>query len=58
MTNQPKRMGRPLAHPLEGGASKNFTVRLTPALQARALQYGPTISQGINNLLRSLGNNV
>jgi hypothetical protein len=49
---QPRKMGRPLAHPTEGGASKNYTIRLTPAQVARALQHGETVSQGINALLR------
>ena len=52
--NQPKRLGRPLAHPTEGGPSRNFTVRLTPAQVARALMFGATVSQGINNLLRDI----
>jgi hypothetical protein len=55
---QPRKMGRPLAYPTEGGASKNFTVRLTPAQQQRALQYGATVSQGINNLLREVSPEV
>ena len=55
---QPKRLGRPLAHPTEGGASKNYTVRLTPAQVARALQFGATVSQGINNLLREVSPEV
>jgi hypothetical protein len=58
MNPQPKRMGRPLAHPTEGGASKNFTIRLTPAQQQRALQFGATVSQGINALLREVSPEV
>lgn len=56
--NQPKRMGRPPSHPQEGGAAKNFTIRLTPAQQARALQFGATVSQGINALLREVSPEV
>ena len=47
-----KRTGRPPAHPIEG-AAKNYTIRLTPAQVARALQHGATINVGINALLRN-----
>lgn len=46
-----KRPGRPPANPTEG-AAKNYTIRLTPAQVARALQHGATINAGINALLR------
>ena len=49
-----KHPGRPPKYPHEGGAQKTFTVKLTPAQVARALQYGPTVSAGINAILRSL----
>lgn len=50
-----KRLGRPPANPIEG-AARNFTIRLTPAQVARALQHGATINQGINALLRKNDN--
>lgn len=50
----PRKPGRPASHPHEGGAQKKYTVNLTPAQVARALQYGPTVSAGINAILRSL----
>lgn len=50
----PRKPGRPASHPNEGGAQKKYTVNLTPAQVARALQYGPTVSAGINVILRSL----
>lgn len=49
---QPKKPGRPVSHPLEGGAQKKYTVNLTPAQVTRALQHGATVSAGINALLR------
>ena len=51
MSQTTKRTGRPPANPTEG-AAKNYTIRLTPAQVARALQHGETINQGINALLR------
>ena len=37
-----KRTGRPPANPTEG-AARNYTIRLTPAQVARALQHDPRI---------------
>ena len=53
----PAKVGRKPANPLEG-AAKNYTVRLTPAQVARALQHGATVNQGINNLLRAVSPEV
>lgn len=46
-----KKPGRKPNNPLEGSA-KNYTIRLTNAQAARALQFGDSVSQGVNNLLR------
>lgn len=53
----PKKLGRKPANPLEG-AAKNYTIRLTDTQAKRALQFGATVSQGINNLLRDVAPEV
>lgn len=53
-----KHAGRPPKYPHEGGAQKAYTVKLTPAQVARALQHGTTVNQGINNLLRAVSPEV
>lgn len=45
------KLGRKPSNPLEGPA-RNYTIRLTDTQAKRALQFGATVSQGINNLLR------
>ena len=50
----PRKPGRPPAHPNEGGAQRKYTVMLTPAQHTRVLQFGPTVSAGINNILRNM----
>ena len=50
--------GRPPKYPHEGGAQKTYTVKLTPMQVQRALQFGATVSQGINNLLREVSPEV
>ncbi len=51
MQTLPKKPGRKPSNPTEG-AAKNYTIRLTNAQAARALKFGDSVSQGVNNLLR------
>ncbi len=46
--------GRPPKYPAEGGRQQPHTVLLTPALAARVLEHGPTVSAGVNVLLRQI----
>jgi len=50
--NDKKKPGRKPSNPIEG-AAKNYTIRLTDAQAARALKFGDSVSQGVNNLLRA-----
>ena len=52
MQTPPKKPGRKPSNPTEG-AAKNYTIRLTDAQAARALKFGGSVSQGVNNLLRA-----
>lgn len=55
---QPTKLGRPPKYPLEGGSQKGYMVKLTPLQAKRALQYGPSVSAGVNAILREFVRDV
>ena len=57
-TKTPGNPGRPPKYPDEGGAQKGFLIRLTPLQEKRALAYGPTVSAGVNAMLRKFGADI
>jgi hypothetical protein len=54
----PGNPGRPPKYPEEGGAQKGFLIKLTPLQEKRALAYGPTVSAGVNAMLRKFGAHI
>ena len=54
----PGNPGRPPKYPDEGGSQKQFQIKLTPLQEKRALAYGPTVSAGVNVMLRKFGADI
>jgi hypothetical protein len=46
--------GRPPKYTGEGGRQRAFQLYLTPMLAARVLEHGPTVSAGVNAILRKM----